>query len=41
MMCGYYCIWFIEFMLKVKSLLDYTNSFSANEYKKNQKFFFQ
>ena len=26
-MCGYFCIGFIDFMLKSKSLLDYTNFF--------------
>ena len=26
-MCGYFCIGFIGFMLKDKSLLDYTNLF--------------
>ena len=31
-MCRYYCIAFIDFMLKGKSLLEYTNLFSANEY---------
>ena len=31
-MCGYYCIGFIDFMLKGKSLLEYTNLFSPNEY---------
>ena len=36
-MCGYFCIGFIDFMLKGKSLLDYTNLFSLNEYKKNDK----
>ena len=30
-MCGYFCIGFIDFMLKGKSLLDYTNLFSPNE----------
>ena len=34
-MCGYFCVGFIDFMLKGKSLLDYTNSFSPKEYKKN------
>ena len=34
-MCGYFCIEFIDFMLKGKSLLDYTNSFSPNDYEKN------
>ena len=36
-MCGYFCIGFINFMLKDKSLLDYTNFFSPYEYKKNDK----
>ena len=35
-MCGYFCIGFIDFMLKGKSLLDYTNLFSPNEYEKKQ-----
>ena len=34
-MCGYFSIRFIDFMLKGKSLLDYTNLFSTNEYEKN------
>ena len=33
-MCGYFCIEFIDFMLKSKSLLDYTNLFSPNDYEK-------
>ena len=33
-MCGFYCIAFIEYMLKEKSLLDYTNLFSPNDFKK-------
>ena len=36
-MCGYFCIGFIDFLLKGKSLLDNTNLFSPNEYKKNEK----
>ena len=36
-MCRYFCIWFIDFMLKVKSLLEYTNLFSPNGYEKNDK----
>ena len=35
--CGYFCILFIDFMLKDESLLDYTNLFSPNEYEKNNK----
>ena len=33
--CGFYCIAFIEYMVAVKTLLDYTNLFSPNDYKKN------
>ena len=36
-MCGYFCIGLVDFMLKDKSLLEYTNLFSPNEYKKNDK----
>ena len=36
-MRGYFCIGFIDFMLKSKSLLEFTNLFSPNEYKKNDK----
>ena len=36
-MCGYICIGFIDFMLKGKSLLEYTNLFYLNEYKRMTK----
>ena len=36
-MCGYVCIGFIDFMFKGKSLLEYTNLFSLNEYRKNDR----
>ena len=36
-MYGCFCIGFIDFMLKIKSLLDYTNLFSPNDYEKNDK----
>ena len=36
-MCRYISIGFIDFMLKSKSLLEYTNLFSPNKYKKNDK----
>ena len=36
-MCGYFCIEFIDFMFKGKSLLDYKNLFSPNGYEKNDK----
>ena len=34
-MCGYFCIGYIDFMLKDKRLLYYTNLFSPNDYEKN------
>ena len=34
-MCGYFCIGFIDFMLKDKSLLEYANLFCPNDYEKN------
>ena len=40
-MCGYFCIGFIDFMLKDKSFLDHTNLFSHNEYEKNDKIILQ
>ena len=36
-MCGYFCIGFIYFILKGKSLLEYTNLFSPNDYENNDK----
>ena len=36
-MCGFYFITFIEYMLARKTLLDYTNIFSPNDYKNNDK----
>ena len=36
-MCRYFCIGFIDFMLKGKSLLDYTNLFFANGFKNDDK----
>ena len=35
-MCEYFCIEFINYMLKGKTLLDYTNLFSPNDFKKNE-----
>ena len=32
--CGYFCIGFTDFILKVKSLTDFTNLFSPNNFKK-------
>ena len=34
-MCGYFCIGFINFMFNGKSLTDYTNLFSPNDLKKS------
>ena len=34
-MGGYFCTEFINYMLKGKTLLDYTNLFSPNDFKKN------
>ena len=34
-MCRYFCIGFIDFMFKGKSLTEYTNLFSPNDFKKN------
>ena len=34
-MCGYFCIGFINFMLADKKLTDYTNLFSPYDFKKN------
>ena len=36
-MCWFYYIAFMEYMLAEKKLLDYTNLFSPNDYKKNGK----
>ena len=33
-MCGYFCIGFINFMFDGNSLTDYTNIFSPNDFKK-------
>ena len=40
-MCGLYCIALIEYMIAGKTLLDYTNSFSPNYYKKNDKIIYK
>ena len=34
-MCGYFCIGFIDFMLSDKTLTDYTNLFSPYDFDKN------
>ena len=38
-MCGYFCIGFINFMFNGKSLKDYTYLFSPNNFKKNDDIF--
>ena len=40
-MCGFYCIAFAEYMRAGKTLLDYTNLFSPNDYKKNGKLIYK
>ena len=36
-MCGYFCIRFIDFMFKGTSLLEYSNLFPSNDYEKSDK----
>ena len=36
-MCGYFCIGFIDFMLAEKTLTDYTNLFSPYDFDKNDR----
>ena len=36
-MCRYFCIEFIDFILKCQSLVDHTNLLSPNDYEKNDK----
>ena len=36
-MCIYFCIKFFNYMLKGKTLLDYTNLFSPSDFKKNDR----
>ena len=40
-MCGFYYIAFMEYMLAGKTLVDYTNSFSPNDYTKNDKIIYK
>ena len=35
-MCGYFCIGFIDFLLAGKTLTDFTNFFSPNNFKKKR-----
>ena len=36
-MCGYFCIGYIDFLLQGKNLLEYINLFSPNDYENNDK----
>ena len=40
-MCGFYCVPFIEYMLARKTLSEYTNLLSPNGYKNNDKITFK
>ena len=40
-MCGYFCIGFINFMFNGKSLKDYTDLFSPSDLKKNDNIFLE
>ena len=40
-MCEFYCIVFIEYMIAGKTLLDYTNLFSPNDYKNSGKIIYK
>ena len=40
-MCRFYYIAFIEYMLAGKALLDYTNCFSPNNYRNNDKLLYK
>ena len=39
-MCGYFCIGFVGFMLAGKTLTDYTNLFSPYDFNKNDQIIF-
>ena len=39
-MCGYFCIGFIDFTLAGKKLTEYTNMFSPNDFDKNDRIIF-
>ena len=40
-MCGFYCIACVEYKLSRKTLLDYTNLFSQNNYKMDDKIIYR
>ena len=37
LMCGYFCVEFIDYMFSGKNLMDYNNLLSLNDFKKNDK----
>ena len=39
-MCGYFCIGFIDYLFKSKSLTDFTTLLSPNNFKKNDDIIF-
>ena len=39
-MCGYFCIGFIDFMFAGKTLIDYTDMFSPYDFNKNNSIIF-
>ena len=39
-MCGYFCIGFIDFMFAGKTLIDYTNMFSLYDFNANDSIIF-
>ena len=41
LLCELYCFAFIKYIFAGKTLLDYTNLFSPNDYKKNDKIIFK
>ena len=40
-MCGFYCINFIEYMIAGKTMIDYTNFFPRNDYQKSNKIIYK
>ena len=40
-MCGFYCIAFIEYMITGNTLLNYANLFSPNDYQNNDKIIYK
>ena len=39
--CGFYCIVFLEYTIAAKTLIDCTNLFSPNDYKKDDKIIYK